>query len=130
MPYAFLNPDGTIKMVVPKPTPFMRVGEGERIVNYNPPAHDDSLFRAVPALPVPSDTLDMTFTLEPLPAETVWPVIRARRDALLAPTDWTQLPDVPLATKAAWAEYRQALRDVTTQPDPTNIVWPTPPSTS
>lgn len=24
MPYAFLNPDGTIKMVVPKPTPFMR----------------------------------------------------------------------------------------------------------
>jgi hypothetical protein len=25
MPYAFLNPDGTIKMVVPKPTPFMRM---------------------------------------------------------------------------------------------------------
>jgi hypothetical protein len=24
MPYAFLNPDGTIKMVVPKPTPYMR----------------------------------------------------------------------------------------------------------
>jgi hypothetical protein len=130
MPYAFLNPDGTIKMVVPKPTPFMRVGEGERIVNYNPPALDDSLFVATPALPVPADTLDVTFTVEALPAETIWPVIRARRDALLAPTDWTQLPDVPLATKEAWATYRQALRDITNQPDPTDIVWPTPPSTS
>jgi hypothetical protein len=29
MPYAFLNPDGTIKVVAPKPTPFMRVGDGE-----------------------------------------------------------------------------------------------------
>ena len=28
----------------------------------------------------------------------------------------------------AWRTYRQQLRDVTSQPDPFNIVWPTPPS--
>jgi hypothetical protein len=54
-----------------------------------------------------------------------------QRNALLASSDWTQLPDVPLDTKTAWATYRQALRDITDQPGyPFNIVWPTPPSTS
>ena len=54
--------------------------------------------------------------------------VRAERKHLLQASDWTQLPDVPLATKEAWAAYRQALRDVTLQPDPFNIVWPTPPA--
>ena len=53
---------------------------------------------------------------------------RARRTQLLAASDWTQLPDVPTATQAAWAGYRQALRDITNQPDPASIVWPTPPA--
>lgn len=127
MPYAFLNPDGTIKMVVPKPTPFMRVREGERIVGYNPPALDASMAAASPITPVPAESMEVEFTVQALPDETVWPVIRAQRDALLAKSDWTQLPDVPLPAKAAWAEYRQALRDVTQQTDPHNIIWPTPP---
>ena len=127
MPYAFLNPDGTIKLVVPKPTPFMRVGEGERIVNYNPPALDENLYLATPVTPVPADVMDVSFAVEPRPDEEVWPVIRARRAVLLAESDWTQLPDVPLPTKEAWATYRQALRDITLQPDPHNIIWPTQP---
>lgn len=127
MPYAFLNPDGTIKQVFAKPSPFMRLGEGERMVNYNPPIVDDNLYAAVPNTPVPADTLDVTFTVQPLPDEVVWPSIRAKRDALLVQSDWTQLPDVPLPTKEAWATYRQALRDITQQPDPHNIIWPTPP---
>lgn len=53
--------------------------------------------------------------------------VRAQRDRLLASTDWTQLPDVPLPTKEAWAAYRQALRDITRQPDLSNISWPVPP---
>jgi hypothetical protein len=54
---------------------------------------------------------------------------RAKRQQLLAASDWTQLPDVPLATKAAWATYRQALRNITEQAGfPLGIVWPTPPS--
>lgn len=60
--------------------------------------------------------------------ETEWQVVREKRDKLLAASDWTQLPDVPLATKEAWAVYRQALRDITLQADPFNIVWPSTPA--
>lgn len=53
---------------------------------------------------------------------------RAKRSQLLAACDWTQMPDVPLATKSAWATYRQALRDVTDQQGyPFSIEWPVPP---
>jgi hypothetical protein len=54
-------------------------------------------------------------------------VVRSQRNALLSASDWTQLPDVPLATKETWAAYRQALRDITDQSDPFNIVWPVQP---
>ena len=56
-------------------------------------------------------------------------VARKQRDELLAASDWTQLPDVPLETKSVWATYRQQLRDITDQPGwPTSINWPEIPS--
>lgn len=52
----------------------------------------------------------------------------SKRNSLLQSSDWTQLPDVPLETKQAWATYRQALRDITTQEGyPFNVIWPTKP---
>lgn len=54
--------------------------------------------------------------------------VAMKRQKLLAASDWTQLPDVAIANKAAWAAYRQELRDITTQAGyPTEITWPTPP---
>jgi hypothetical protein len=54
--------------------------------------------------------------------------VRAIRDALIAKTDWTQSPDVPDAVREKWLPYRQALRDVSSQPGfPLDVVWPTPP---
>lgn len=56
--------------------------------------------------------------------------VRARRDALLAASDWTQLSDVPLSADqvTAWTDYRQALRDVTDQPGfPWEVEWPVAP---
>lgn len=54
--------------------------------------------------------------------------IKTKRDTLLSQSDWTQLPDVPLDTKSAWATYRQALRDITDQTEyPLNVIWPDPP---
>ena len=53
--------------------------------------------------------------------------IRAQRNLLLTQCDWTQLPDAPLTAeqKQAWAEYRQALRDVPEQAGfPENVAWP------
>ena len=52
------------------------------------------------------------------------------RNQKLAASDWTNLPDSPLSTeqKSAWAEYRQALRDITKQESfPSSIIWPTEP---
>ncbi len=59
--------------------------------------------------------------------------IRRRRNALLAASDWTQLPDVPLSSevRAAWSSYRQALRDLPgslTEPLTAEPTWPTPPA--
>ena len=57
-----------------------------------------------------------------------WDVVRRERNTRIAKTDWTQLSDVPEETRTAWQTYRQALRDVTNQSDPSNITWPTEPS--
>jgi len=52
---------------------------------------------------------------------------RSQRDALLSQSDWTQVPDAPV-DQAAWAEYRQALRDLPQQAGfPTEITWPQKP---
>lgn len=57
--------------------------------------------------------------------------VRAKRDALLAASDYTQATDYPstYAARTAWAEYRQRLRDVTKQAGfPADVVWPWPPA--
>ena len=55
--------------------------------------------------------------------------LRAKRNRLLAETDWTQSRDVTLPNDAEWATYRQALRDLPANTaDPANPVWPTKPS--
>lgn len=54
-------------------------------------------------------------------------LIRSQRTQKLAESDWTQVADAPV-DKAAWAVYRQALRDVTTQTGfPWEVTWPAQP---
>jgi len=53
--------------------------------------------------------------------------IRAQRNKLLKESDWTQVADA-LVDKAAWATYRQALRDITKQDGfPVNVEFPAEP---
>jgi hypothetical protein len=53
--------------------------------------------------------------------------VRSERNAQLTASDWTQLPDAPV-DHAAWAAYRQDLRDITNQSGfPWTIDWPTQP---
>lgn len=66
--------------------------------------------------------------------EPVWTYIpyteeeaRAKRDKLLAATDWTQTLDAPIdaTTREAYRAYRQVLRDIPEQPEfPDVIEWP------
>lgn len=59
--------------------------------------------------------------------QMAWDDFRSRRDYMLESTDWTQVPDAPV-DRAAWATYRQELRDLPQNtPDPRYIVWPVPP---
>jgi len=52
---------------------------------------------------------------------------RNERSRRLYASDWTQVPDAPV-DRAAWATYRQALRDLPQNtPDPRYPVWPEPP---
>lgn len=53
--------------------------------------------------------------------------IRQKRNKLLLASDWTQIPDCTV-DKQAWATYRQALRDITSQPGfPNDVVFPEKP---
>lgn len=53
--------------------------------------------------------------------------VRAERDARLAACDWTQMADAPVDS-LSWANYRQALRDVTAQTGfPWEVSWPVTP---
>lgn len=56
--------------------------------------------------------------------------IRSMRNYLISETDWTQLDDTPVgnAKKLEWASYRQALRDIPSQPGfPWSVSWPEKP---
>ena len=64
-------------------------------------------------------------------------ILRRERDRLLSESDWTQMPDVPEATRTAWQTYRQALRDLPSTATPvmdnktelciSGVTWPTKP---
>ena len=59
--------------------------------------------------------------------EIKWNQIRIWRDNELRSTDWTQLPDATV-DKQAWANYRQALRDLPAQNvSPDNVIFPARP---
>ena len=59
--------------------------------------------------------------------ERAWKALRETRNQLLKDSDWTQIPDCTV-DQAAWATYRQALRDLPENTaDVFNPVWPTKP---
>lgn len=69
-----------------------------------------------------------------LPAERLRKVTninRIKRNKLLLESDWTDTASAPFRlgdeVYQQWQTYRQALRDITNQADPFNIVWPVPP---
>ena len=58
-----------------------------------------------------------------------WASVRAQQKQKLYESDWTcSVTDYEVPNKSEWVQYRAALRDVTSQADPFNIVWPPRPS--
>ena len=82
-----------------------------------------------PNYEVRSNDVLQTWTVTSKTDEECWEAVRLSRNQRLLKCDWTQLSDSPLTVekKAEYVQYRQALRDITLQPDPKNIIWPTEP---
>lgn len=71
----------------------------------------------------------LAWEMEPPSVETLWARARYLRDTLLAECDWVTVRATERgeAVPQEWLDYRQALRDITQQADPANIVWPEKP---
>lgn len=61
-----------------------------------------------------------------------WNLVRQDRNDKLRECDWTELPSATVARsdewKQLWATYRNELRNITSQQDPFNVVWPVQPN--
>lgn len=64
-------------------------------------------------------------TAEQIRDDHLWVDIRTKRNLLIVESDWMANSDVTMSDQ--WRTYRQSLRDITTQSDPSNIIWPTKP---
>lgn len=61
-----------------------------------------------------------------------WDNIRTKRDQLIRESDWTMVQDATV-NQAAWAQYRQILRDLPqtyASVSPDKVVWPEQPLTA
>jgi hypothetical protein len=77
--------------------------------------------------PNPPSKEEVLLEAERVKNELVWKTLRLNRNQKLTECDWTQVADAPV-DQQAWAEYRQALRDLPENTiDPENPVWPVPP---
>jgi hypothetical protein len=66
---------------------------------------------------------------DPRTPELELQIVQYKRNTLLSGSDWivTKAMDRGTPIPEDWRVYRQALRDITLQPDIFNIIWPTPP---
>ena len=91
---------------------------------------DGSQVRVAPAAPSPFHVLqpkDGTWVLDEAAA---WASVRSERERRITATDWrvVRAQEDSRLLEPEWRAYRQALRDITDQPDPLRIIWPTPPA--
>lgn len=86
--------------------------------------------RKIDCTPYLKDGKAYSYRIEEIPEaeiiEAAWDEIRQHRNFLLSECDWTVQPDAPTDAEA-WKVYRQALRDITQEPDPRTLTWPDPP---
>lgn len=89
--------------------------------------HDELLAEQSAGKVIVADKKGQPKAVAPSAPVLTWDDVRSKRNELLSASDWTQLADAPV-DKAAWATYRESLRDITeTFATPDAVVWPTKP---
>lgn len=117
-------------------SPEKLIGPGQSILYPNGPCDpcrsyvEDGCVKAMPERP--GDGYEFNYATKQWEPnlERLWHLVRERRDQLIGATDWRVMvaaeTGVPLPRE--WSEYRQALREITNQSDPTAIAWPERPT--
>jgi hypothetical protein len=102
---------------------LVEAGEGQGLVegHYNPETQ----------MVVGGVVVDIPETaIEQEELSRAWGELKYKRNRLLQNSDWSQVPDAPVDA-AAWALYRQRLRDLPDNTtDPHNTVWPEHPQSN
>jgi hypothetical protein len=81
------------------------------------------------APPSPAHRWDAAARRYVLAADLAWARVREKRKPLLEAADnGVNRAEDTGGNVAAWRAYRQALRNVTSQPDPLAVVWPQEPA--
>ena len=119
--FVIYNADGTILRIGQADDISIQPREGEFVLEG---LADIMLDRVVDGHVVRKSEVD----IEAQEIAMAWRTLKSRRMFLLSACDWTQVPDAPV-DRAAWAAYRQALRDLPANTDdPRNPQWPSTPA--
>jgi len=91
------------------------------------PKHNNNTHRVSSSARKVNNAWVQIHTIEELPVDIATHNIKARRNQLLAATDWRFRSD--MSPSQAWVNYSQALRDITEQEGyPYAVEWPTEPA--
>lgn len=105
--------------------------EGDGWVALNGAMVDGAIYKLVNGAPTPLTGADKDAAILQQTWGARMDALRAARDSALRASDWTQVADAPV-DQTAWANYRQALRDlpstVSASQDPNQVNLPTAPS--
>ena len=135
MKYSIYNPDnGQILRVVVTNNIESQLISNEKYIEGS---YNDSTYFIENGIPIqisekPNDYYIFDYTTKQwvIDQDLAINLVLPQRNFLLSKSDWTQIPNNPLTPEqqAAWATYRQELRDIPEQSGyPYNVVWPTPP---
>lgn len=88
-----------------------------------------AIVRVIP--PSDPESSDYQFIVDQALIDSQWISIKTLRAQKLRESDWIcSVTDYVVPNKDAWISYRQALRDLTQQSNPFQIVWPMEPTSA
>ena len=113
MKYAIINPKGIVLRSSEKKFKF--IPEGGEVISISNEKAEQVEASSEPLFLVEGNLITLKEKLFNDKPEVIKESLRPERNRLLAESDWTQLNNSPLAEDkvAAWAAYRQDLRDLT-----------------